>query len=617
MSSLESPGTGPVPEESVALRNTHGNSALKQHADSAMVTFEEMLQMETVLLSGSLDSTTLAGSIIYATEVCPTQLTSRSMSRVEYVANLFAQWCGEIQFKLYVTKAIFQQTKLLMVYVPGIRLAAAKKMSIEQLMGCQIRSVVNPSNDSEATISIPFISGMNWLACAQSTGVFQILTLQPIVVTQETSSVIPYTLCVSSPKSKGLKFRYAMMPSATTVSDGIPAQAQLLATSSTNRARGQAIRGQVQTLIVNSGMSELASLKYVLPIPKPQNAANVKLMAQKLCTMSLPSFFSFNARYYTGSFPSESVLLPDDNLNICQYPDKNGPYFFDNVLHTCPGDKASWFYIQRTNPVAEFMREFAGSLIAIGMSNTTLASSNLTFGGATSTHYWFTFTTEMWISTYFTIKTTGSSANNYRIQAVLEQSLTQMMMQETFTHFNLYVSGPITEWRNVKNYLDGTESKLSQFNISSAYSLSSSQAPDSFALLPDTQRGLFAFLFDLFGGSADSPWCKICRIADNVLDFCIPLIFGYTGDAAPLSIENGVALEYVSSAPILRELVITESPKTLIGLPEATAPKQIDFFEELIDELPHDAADTRSRSAKRHSRRRRAKAKLSALIHKK
>lgn len=127
---------------------------------------------------------------------------------------MFLYWQGEIQFRLIVSKAIFQQTKIVIAFVPTPELTEPK-MTADQLVGYQNRIIVNPDNDMEAVIPVPFIADGNWLPMSTSTGWLVARLLQPIVITQNSVSDIPWTLCVAA-RPGSLRFRYLIPPPLTT-----------------------------------------------------------------------------------------------------------------------------------------------------------------------------------------------------------------------------------------------------------------------------------------------------------------------------------------------------------------------------------------------------------------
>lgn len=216
-SPLETPGQGPVvPVEKLPLSVTNEKAPIVWNAQIDVASLDELLSHETTLETGAIASSAKKNQKVFAWRVCPRSLTASGLkSRIAHIAEMFMYWSGEITFRMYITKAIFQQTKIIIAFVPTSS-NTEPNYTADQLLGFHNRVIINPSNDSEAILPVPFVSPMNWLDTTSSTGWIIARLLQPIVVTQASNTDIPWTLAVSA-RPSSLRFRYILPPPAVAV----------------------------------------------------------------------------------------------------------------------------------------------------------------------------------------------------------------------------------------------------------------------------------------------------------------------------------------------------------------------------------------------------------------
>lgn len=598
-----STGLGGVPSVPLRLAHTTGRADIGRLASQEVVTFQEMLSMETIVATGELSPETTAGSFLYVTAVSPQHLQSKQQSRISYVSKLFQQWHGALVFRLYVTKAIFQQTKLLMSYLPGVIPSEAMNYGIDQLIAAQVHVVVNPSNDSEACVEVPFISGQNWIATSGSTGTFVVVTMQPIVVTQASNSTIPWTLCVSSSMNDPLTFRYAIMP-PTSIDDptsNTPANrrylGQLYGTSSSRRSRNtgtfsRAAGAELTTLSADGG--ELIPLSYAVPIEFSMIDPNV--FAQKMAMLSLSPPFSF-----VTSSPSSKLFLRNylPQIDVVRGPivgeedgtqpgfwyyanlSKTGGYTSNNTAYIAPSTEGEYRFVVKMPSVAIaniLVGQRVGAVVTLidgSSTQTTILWFESRIGSqpdwldlrasdprgsqargiqVRTTWCWIDDVERLYAVYPVVSEETGLSYN-------LAQSIIRARQMNLSTHFMVYCTGTAQQAQALQQYLLSNTLEYPPGPLAAMrVSFSASQGPRTFARVDDETRGIAMWLFNLFSGDTNSIWCKIARVADVIIEFALPLILTMDGSATIAALDSGWTCEFVSDSetitPIARNVVV-------------------------------------------------------------
>lgn len=100
-----------------------------------------------------------------------------------------------------------------MAYVPGLTAAEAKDKPLSYFIAAQNNVIFNPNNDAQIKMTIPFWSQKAKHRMNEPTGLFIIKIFQPMVVTQESQTDIPWTLLVHT---RMLNFFYAKEPGGVT-----------------------------------------------------------------------------------------------------------------------------------------------------------------------------------------------------------------------------------------------------------------------------------------------------------------------------------------------------------------------------------------------------------------
>lgn len=173
-------------------------------------TLAEVLKLPTLLTSGTIDSSSKPNDIIYEIELSPDNLKSDiSTTRIYYLAHLFKFWQGSIDFEMVATKAIFQQTKFIMAFFPGSTKADSAAISLADCVAQQHHVIYNPDNDKMVELNVPFWTSKTKHLLTEPTGLFTVRVFQPIVVTQETTTPLQWSLLV---KTKDMDFYFAKTP---------------------------------------------------------------------------------------------------------------------------------------------------------------------------------------------------------------------------------------------------------------------------------------------------------------------------------------------------------------------------------------------------------------------
>lgn len=633
-SSSLSTGLGGVPSVPLRLAHTTGRSDIGRLASQEVVTFQEMLSMETIVATGELSPETTAGSFLYVTAVSPQYLQSKQQSRIAYVSKLFQQWHGALVFRLYVTKAIFQQTKLLMSYLPGVIPSDAMSYGIDQLLAAQVHVVVNPSNDSEACVEVPFISGQNWVATSGSTGSFVVVTMQPIVVTQASNSTIPWTLCVSSSLRDPLTFRYALMP-PTSVDDpsaNTPANrrylGQLYATTSTRRNRnvGTYAAGPASSAltVLSADGGELQAMNFAVPLEF--SLLDPAIFAQKISMLSLSPPFSF-----VGSAPSSRLFLQNylPQIGVVRGPlqgdqltSSAGFWFSSNLTKTGGSYDAGTAYVAPTDnqfrftiqmPSAEVATKAVGMYVGAVVSlisgtdaetvtlwfqaaagpypdQLTLSASDPAGGtprGVRCCTLWTWVNDCRYRQTEYPVLNVAND-----LPQAIYQAITRASAAGVSTHFMVYTAGTALQAQALQDYLMSKTLEWPPAMVSALrVSFSASQCPRAYARIDSEEtRGVAMWLFNLFSGDSDSPWAKIARLADYFLEFVMPLVLTYDGNATIAPVDENWTCEFLSDAesvtPMSRN-VITRFQEGRIYQPETirSVTEQVKVLEQKISEL--------------------------------
>lgn len=171
------------------MNTVRNNSAMKVGAvqPTSRMSLHDLMKMETQAADFEVDATSTIGTVIYKTEVNPLSLNSGVTTRVQWLSQMFRYWNGTLHFKFIFTKTILQQTKFLAVFVPNAKITDSPPTPAEAYFYSH-KMVMNPANETEVTMSVPFVSDRPYLEMTASTGVFYFMVYQPIVASFDTST---------------------------------------------------------------------------------------------------------------------------------------------------------------------------------------------------------------------------------------------------------------------------------------------------------------------------------------------------------------------------------------------------------------------------------------------
>lgn len=147
-----------------------------------------LLSMETQCADFEVDPTSPIGTIIYSTEISPINIVSSVTTRVQWLSRMFRYWKGDMHFKMIFTKTILQQTKFLSVFVPNALVTDAPPTPSEAYFYTH-KMVMNPANETEVIVTVPFVSDRPFLELQNSTGMFYLMVYQPVVASFDASTV--------------------------------------------------------------------------------------------------------------------------------------------------------------------------------------------------------------------------------------------------------------------------------------------------------------------------------------------------------------------------------------------------------------------------------------------
>lgn len=154
---------------------------------TSKMSIEDLLKMETQCADFSVSPDAEIGTVIYQSVVNPISITSNVTTRVEWLTRMFRYWCGMLTFKFIFTKTILQQTKFLAVFVPNAKESDDPPSTADAYYYAH-KMVMNPANETEVSMTIPFVSDRPYLPMSESTGMFYFMVYQPIVASFDTAT---------------------------------------------------------------------------------------------------------------------------------------------------------------------------------------------------------------------------------------------------------------------------------------------------------------------------------------------------------------------------------------------------------------------------------------------
>nr|QCP68849.1 coat protein [Pernambuco virus] len=654
------------------------SSVLDRDSTRDLCSFEEMLAMETTAARGTVTTKDAAGTVLYATNVCPTLLESEQPTRISYLSKLFLQWHGDMELGFYITKTAFQAAKILVVYAPGYTADQLRAVPIGRLLGFQNRLVVGADSNVTAKFNIPFVAQVDWLLTTQSSGALIVTLMEPVVSSDQTQTSMPWTLTLRSPKGRDqLKFRYSVPPTSSLPppsgggggsgggDNTADEQTRLMAdvgrlyakSSSTQRTRrsfGRSIYIDSANYAAPMKAGTLRELGTVVPVRLA--GANISVLARKLCQFEISAPFTFVGDAVVGR---KSILpfLPDI---YCWGPQANSgtwgqdfDTWWSNSNNSVEGD-GKLVYFGHSNQDFDFYvgvpEEVANEFDGWHVVGTWLSAGNevkhstWSVSKATSTRIKLNHEVDFGdVTAYGDSVVVGTpiifmdSPYNYgdvnnlskafpRMLEWLEGQLRRAQSMNMAEYITIYTQpcDPSCA-RALQTYLNDTSSSVEpgrtyppKLCTGLRLSFSSSESPLVFDKLYNLeQRGIFSWIFSLFSSDHESAWGRIARVADLVVEFLVPLLVTYDGNANPVRM-NGWRVEFervdqghtrvsdegrqlIANEPELRRLYRESAEEAVAELPATTASSHTGRLRQAIRRL-REAKKSKSRSVSRRRR---------------
>jgi len=241
-SSVDAPRASSVDDNRVTLNMSDSgmeivklNDATKTGSMQATskASVSDILKHETVLSYVAVNSTTKRGEVLFKTPISPSAFkTGNTPSRVSWLAQLYRYWAGDLLFRFVFTKTILQQTKVLAVFVPNAKETDAAPTP-DNAYFYSHKVLMNPANETEWTLEVPFVSGTPFRTMEEPTGMLYVMLFQNLVNSSAASSDIYFNVFVAG---KDLNFHeMVQLPSFTGITE-IPST-QAFGVSSFNGAR--------------------------------------------------------------------------------------------------------------------------------------------------------------------------------------------------------------------------------------------------------------------------------------------------------------------------------------------------------------------------------------------
>lgn len=199
----------PLVTQNMVKQNAGGVISADQMQASSVATVRELMSDATQLATFTISPTTPIGTVLYSTEVCPARLTGSNETRITYLSKLFSYWRGSFRFRFVYTKTLLIQCKIAAVFVPGATKASPPPTPASTTY-FKHHVIMNPANEEQYDLEVPFISTTPFNKMADSTGMLYVLVWQPLVVSIGDANTLPVTMLCSS---TDLDFHeYAVVP---------------------------------------------------------------------------------------------------------------------------------------------------------------------------------------------------------------------------------------------------------------------------------------------------------------------------------------------------------------------------------------------------------------------
>lgn len=199
----------PLVQQPMVKQSAGGVLSADQMQATAAATVKELMADATQMATFTVSPSTPVGTVLYSTEISPSRLNGTNETRITYLSKLFTFWRGSLKFRFIYTKTILIQCKLAAVFVPGAT-RSSPAPSPAMVTYYKHHVIMNPANEEQYDLEVPFISTTPFNQMDQSTGMLYVMVWQPLVISVGDANTLPVTVLCSS---SSLDFHeYAVVP---------------------------------------------------------------------------------------------------------------------------------------------------------------------------------------------------------------------------------------------------------------------------------------------------------------------------------------------------------------------------------------------------------------------
>lgn len=238
----------------LADSNPSGSIRVADLQATSKLSVEQILAADTQAADIEVSKDAIVGTVLYSCEIAPGTLTTNTQTRVEWLSKLYKFWHGDMEFKFIFTKTILQQMKLLAVFVPRATVGQTPPSVADAFMYTH-KLVMNPANETQFAMKIPFVSTQPYHEMTQSTGMFYIMLYQPMTVSVTDTNQVYIKVFVSGADLKFHEFIPLPRLATSGGGGGSMAEEQLWTIAPSQSGRTCAAGGTVgtATFITDSG----------------------------------------------------------------------------------------------------------------------------------------------------------------------------------------------------------------------------------------------------------------------------------------------------------------------------------------------------------------------------
>lgn len=184
-------------------------------------TISSILSHEMPMGYTSISPSTTRGAVLFKQAIDPSSLKGTGgTTRVSWLSRLYMFWRGDMTFKFVFTKTIFQQTKILAVFVPGDNMSS-QPPTADEAYAYRHKVLINPANEEEWKLEVPYVETKPYLRMGESTGMLYLILFQALVTSGADANDILFSTFVSGNGLEMLEFnQLPPLNSTQTISPG-------------------------------------------------------------------------------------------------------------------------------------------------------------------------------------------------------------------------------------------------------------------------------------------------------------------------------------------------------------------------------------------------------------